>query len=127
MSKEIKIPIGRNANLPLREGQIKIPDPMASFFDFIVGMDHMRPGSNFMNFHVEGSFVTFYMTIDAKLYYESILTQKGYKCEHTMLNAMERGYPANDFYFRCGPYEMRLSITSEFRDRQKRMLEGDRI
>lgn len=100
---------------------------MAPFFSFMTGMDWMRPGAYFMNFHVEGSFVTFYMPIDAKLHYESLLHQKGYGCDQTRLWAMERGYPSTEFYFRIGPYQMRLSVQSEFRDRQKRLLESGRI
>lgn len=105
----------------------KVPEPIRPFFDFITGMDYMRPGAYFMNFHVEGSFVTFYMPIDVKLHYEMLLHEKGYKCDKTKQWAMGQGYPANDFYFRVGPYQMRLSIASDYRTRQKRMLETGRI
>lgn len=100
---------------------------MNPFFSFLTGMDWMRPSSNFMNFHVEGSFVTFYMPLDAKLHYESLLVQGGYRCEMTHIWAIEHGYPITDFYFRVGPYQMRLSILSEYREHQKRILESGRI
>lgn len=118
MTKEKKIP---------DEPGIRIPDPMQPLFDFMKGMDYMRPTSLFMNFRLEGSFVTFYMPLEAKLQYESMLLAKGYKCDMTKQWAIDRGYPRNDFYFRCGPYQMRLSVWSEFRERQKRMLEGGRL
>lgn len=131
MSKDRKIPMGRNTFLPLNEATenqpYKVPDPMQPFFNFLTGMDWMRPGAYFMNFHVEGSFVTFYMPIDAKLHYEALLHAKGYECDQTKLWARQQGYPANDFYFRVGPYKMRLSIASDYRTMQKRMLETGRI
>lgn len=116
MSKDRKIPMGRNANLPFREGDnhtTKVVDTLDGFFSLWRGLDYMYPRGDFMNFNVRGQFVTVYFRPHIKEFYVNELDRRGYTSFGLRDRKVEEGYPFADYYCMIGPYQVRIATYNE--------------